>query len=199
MLLDLDKNVQARQMRDMLPQIRVHLHKGETLKIKDLSIESFDLTHGPGPQGPAIKCLGYVINQHFAYMTDTGRVPKAAFEALAQVHTLMIECNHDEDMAKKQAQNQPAMAYKVARQLSAFGHLSNEQCAEAILEILKKQGKNRKLQRVLLGHLSDTCNTHEIALRTVTDVLADAGYEDLEVEVAVEAELLQLGLIPSAV
>ena len=49
------------------------------------------------------------------------------------------------------------------------GHLSNEDCGEAIVKILKSGlGKS-----IMLGHLSNTNNTPELAELTVRDILTN--------------------------
>ena len=65
----------------------------------------------------------------------------------------------------------------------AYGHLSNEDCGEAIVKILKNGlGKN-----IILGHLSNTNNTPELAELTVRDILTANGIKvgsDLDLSLA---------------
>ena len=58
------------------------------------------------------------------------------------------------------------------RILSDIGHLSNEACGKAILDIL---GTNYK--RIFLGHLSKTNNYPELAYETVLSVLRENSVE----------------------
>jgi phosphoribosyl 1,2-cyclic phosphodiesterase len=50
--------------------------------------------------------------------------------------------------------------------LSDVGHLSNESCGKAIVDILNGKQKN-----VILGHLSKTNNYPELAYQTVVNIL----------------------------
>jgi phosphoribosyl 1,2-cyclic phosphodiesterase len=54
------------------------------------------------------------------------------------------------------------------RVLSEIGHLSNEDCGSAILDILKQNSKCRK---IVLGHLSNTNNIPELAYKAVKNIL----------------------------
>ena len=57
------------------------------------------------------------------------------------------------------------------RILSEIGHLSNEDCGKAIVNILKA-GIGKKIS---LGHLSNTNNHPDLAYQTVVDVLTANG------------------------
>ena len=54
------------------------------------------------------------------------------------------------------------------RVLSEIGHLSNEDCGSALLDILKQ---NNKCRKIVLGHLSNTNNVPELAYRAVKNIL----------------------------
>ena len=56
------------------------------------------------------------------------------------------------------------------RILSDIGHLSNEDCGKAIVDIT-----NDKFKKIILGHLSKTNNYPELAYQTVLNVLTSAG------------------------
>lgn len=62
------------------------------------------------------------------YMTDTGVVTDAAWEALSGVHLLALESNHDARML----QMGPYPYVIKQRIASARGHLSNDQAREAL-------------------------------------------------------------------
>src|SRR5947207_15954823 len=80
-------------------------------------------------------------------------------ERLREVHTLVIETNHDE----KLLQNDPYRPWPVKQRImSRHGHLSNAAAASVIEQLLPG-----KIERVVLGHLSRDCNTPELAAGVV--------------------------------
>jgi phosphoribosyl 1,2-cyclic phosphodiesterase len=61
--------------------------------------------------------------------------------------------------------------YELKRRiLSKIGHLSNDDCGKAILDIL-----NSRFKRIILGHLSKINNYPELAYQTVATTLSEAG------------------------
>ena len=67
------------------------------------------------------------------------------------------------------------------RILSEIGHLSNDDCAEAITELIK-YGNNKQ---IVLGHLSGTNNHPDLAYQTVLNVLEDNGIkQNLDVKIS---------------
>jgi phosphoribosyl 1,2-cyclic phosphodiesterase len=102
-------------------------------------------------------------------------------ERLRQVHTLLIETNHDE----KLLQNDTHRPWPVKQRIqSRHGHLSNAAAAGVIEELLPG-----KIERVVLGHLSRDCNTPELALNTVRATLEKHGKLDLEIHCATQFEI----------
>jgi len=79
---------------------------------------------------------------------------------------LVLEANHDEEML---AQG-PYPAYLKARIRSGKGHLSNRQCADALVTYASPQ-----LQHVWLCHLSEENNHPELARKTIETVLRGFG------------------------
>ena len=57
------------------------------------------------------------------------------------------------------------------RILSEIGHLSNEDCGSAIVDLVK----SGVCKNIILGHLSNTNNQPDLAYATVLDVLNDNG------------------------
>ena len=80
---------------------------------------------------------------------------------------MLLESNHDVRMVEY-----GPYPYNLKRRiLSEIGHLSNEDCGKAIVNILKA-GLGKKL---ILGHLSNTNNHPDLAYQTVVDVLTNSG------------------------
>ena len=69
------------------------------------------------------------------------------------------------------------------RVLSERGHLCNEDCGNAIVEIMK----NNSFKNIILGHLSNTNNVPELAHKSVSNILNAKGIvldKDLKLTVA---------------
>jgi len=111
--------------------------------------------------------VGFIIKyqeKKLAYFTDLGEVPIPLIKKMNNCDLYFIEANHD-IMWQKACKNRPQ--YVVERNLSAFGHLSNDQTAQLLLELIKP-GKRSK---VMLAHISKDCNSEVKALDTIEKVL----------------------------
>ncbi len=97
-----------------------------------------------------------------------GTDAKLVRERIREVHTLVIETNHDE----RKLQDDPKRPWSVKQRiLSRHGHLSNRAAATLVAEIAGDH-----LERVILGHLSRDCNTQDLALAEM-DRLGLSGLE----------------------
>ncbi|MDD4238380.1 MAG: MBL fold metallo-hydrolase [Desulfotomaculaceae bacterium] len=120
-------------------------------RIGTLGVLPFRLSHD-------VETIGFIIHgdgERLGFMTDTGFVPESCLKAFHDLDYLYIESNHDPDMYKRS--DKPG--YVIRRNLGLTGHLSNEQCGQA-LQSLGHQ--NCKL--VVLGHLSEEDNEPRLAL-----------------------------------
>lgn len=151
---------------------------GAEFKICDITVQTFPVPHDAvDPVGFAF----YAGSSALGFITDLGYATKMIVERLRQVHTLVIETNHDE----KLLQNDTHRPWPVKQRIqSRHGHLSNNAAATVIEELLPG-----KIDRVVLGHLSRDCNTPELALRTVRDVLTKIGKIDIELFCATQSEV----------
>lgn len=107
----------------------------------------------------------------FGYVTDLGVIPESTIDLISGADCIVIESNHDEEMLRYG--RYPAFLKK--RILSDQGHLSNDACAEAIVQLAERGTKN-----FYLAHLSQENNRPEIALDCAQK--ATAGM-DLQIEV----------------
>ena len=127
--------------------------------INDLTFVPMQLFHDTK------NCYGYFIkanNLSLAYMTDTGRILEKYYKVLKNMNVLIMESNHDVEMLLNSSR--PYILKQ--RILSDKGHLSNEQCANYLKEFISD-----KLQTLVLAHLSEECNTEDIAYKTISDAL----------------------------
>jgi phosphoribosyl 1,2-cyclic phosphodiesterase len=134
----------------------------------DVSIETFD-ARGDGFDLGAIRVIpcenphddGGTVAFRFetpagvlGLATDLGRASGALIEAMRGVDILAIESNYDRDM--QLASDRPA--FLKDRIMGGKGHLSNEECIEAVRAIAWPRGP----EHVVLLHLSRDCNCPDL-------------------------------------
>lgn len=145
---------------------------GTTWKTGDLEITSF-----PVPHDAAAPC-GYVVASaawRACVMTDCGEVTAVMVEHLRRANVLVLEANHDRLMLLH-GPYPPSLKHRI---LSATGHLSNDQAAEALWQCL--DGDPRW---VWLAHLSRTNNTPEMAREAVARRLGARRMREVRLQVA---------------
>ncbi|MHA3771405.1 MBL fold metallo-hydrolase [Verrucomicrobiota bacterium sgz303538] len=152
---------------------------GADFTIGDIAIQSFPVPHD------AVEPVGFALHHDKAalgFLTDLGCATKLVYERVRQVHTLVIETNHDE----KLLQNDTKRPWSVKQRImSRHGHLSNAAAADVLVELL---GSN--LRRAVLGHLSRDCNSPELAVGTVRERIgALLGGAAVEVVCATQKEV----------
>jgi phosphoribosyl 1,2-cyclic phosphodiesterase len=129
---------------------------GFAFSLKDIEIQSFYVPHD------AVDPMAFVFssdNGSIGLLTDLGYAPKLALERVRNVHTLVIETNHDERLL----QEDPKRPWSVKQRImSRHGHLSNDAGAKLVAEIAGNQ-----LCQVVLGHLSKDCNRPELAFEAM--------------------------------
>lgn len=102
-----------------------------------------------------------------AIATDLGRPTQALRWFLRQRDCLILEANHDEVMLRT-SNYPPVVQQRIA---GSGGHLSNTACGALLVEL-----HHQALVTVVLAHLSERCNTPELAKETVAVALARAGF-----------------------
>jgi phosphoribosyl 1,2-cyclic phosphodiesterase len=117
---------------------------------------------GPADMFGACSTLGYAA--------DLGSWSARLAEALADVDVLALEFNHDVELQRHSGRS-PRL---IARVLGHQGHLSNEQAAAFVREILKRSQPGR-LRHLVQLHLSRDCNRPALAQRAARQILADSG------------------------
>ncbi len=154
------------------PMTRMVALNGQRLAFGDLCIEAFRVSHD------ASEALGFIITEgerRLAIATDLGHIDEATLEQLRGSDSIVLEANHDLEMLLKG----PYPWDLKQRIRSSLGHLSNDQAAEALLQVAAP-----RLKRVILAHLSQENNHPDLALTRVSDALRKAGHNHIEVIVA---------------
>jgi phosphoribosyl 1,2-cyclic phosphodiesterase len=138
-----------------------------------MRIEAFPVSHDDGAthgfrielrvkRSQKVRALGY--------MADSGIWTEAHAEVLADVDVLAVEFNHDVELQR--ASGRPF--HLIDRVLGDKGHLSNEQGAALVCEVLARSRRGTVHSLVLL-HLSEQCNRPELALAAANQALRSSG------------------------
>ena len=135
---------------------------GKTLTFGDLDVESFGVSHdAAAPQFYRFMKDG----KSFVMLTDTGYVSDRMAGIVENADGYLIESNHDVEILRA-----GSYAWRLKQRiLSAFGHLSNEDGADAMIRTL-----GNKTKKIYLGHLSKENNIKELAHMTMVNQLARA-------------------------
>ncbi len=154
-------------MEQEVPSTRRHSVKaGELFSIGDLQVRPFCLSHD------AAQPVGYSFlsgGKQITVVTDTGCCSEEILNQAQKADLLVLEANHDVDMLR--IGKYPWFLKQ--RVLSDQGHLSNEAAGHCIVELLRREEKQRC---VVLAHLSRENNFPEMAYQTVKNILEDADY-----------------------
>src|SRR5256885_6230854 len=151
---------------------------GAEFAICDVLVQTFPVPHDAvDPLGLAF----YAGSSALGFITDLGYATKMIVERLRQVHTLVIETNHDEKLLQHDTHRPWPVKQRIQ---SRHGHLSNSAAAGVIEQLL-----SGKIERVVLGHLSRDCNTPALALNAVRGSLERCGRHDIETHCATQFEI----------
>jgi phosphoribosyl 1,2-cyclic phosphodiesterase len=126
----------------------------EPFQIGDFEILPFSVSHD------AANPIGFIIKDatsKLGYVTDTGYLPDDDIPLLQDCDYYVFESNHDYKMLLHS--DRPAILKK--RIHSDVGHLSNVDSATYMSELIGPHTK-----QIYLAHLSEECNTPELALET---------------------------------
>ncbi|EPP34824.1 metallo-beta-lactamase superfamily protein [Chlamydia ibidis] len=155
---NLDTARNLRQILDIQPNFHI-FSTGTTFSFHDLKIRTFNVSHD------TVDPVGYVFHYHeekLGFCTDLGCVTSWITHELYDCDYLIIESNHDPEMVQ---QSRRAEVYK-KRVLSKLGHISNQECGFLLQKVLTP-----KIKRIYLAHLSNECNTPELALSVTSSAV----------------------------
>lgn len=148
--------------------------KNVTINIGEFEVTPFSVPHDSADN------VGYMIKNggiSFCLMTDIGHVTDEMAHFIHEADYLVIEANHDVGMLESGIYPRSLKE----RVLASTGHLSNDDCAEAL-------GNNagEQLKHIWLCHLSEENNHPTIAEKTIEQCLIAKGFDvggKLKVEV----------------
>jgi phosphoribosyl 1,2-cyclic phosphodiesterase len=127
--------------------------------IKDIHFKPFRLSHDANPT------VGYCISaagKELAICTDLGITTQEVEENLMGANFVILESNHDLDMLMKG----PYPWELKERIASRVGHLSNHETGRLLKNIL-----TGRLQKIVLAHLSEENNSHDLAKDTIIEYI----------------------------
>jgi phosphoribosyl 1,2-cyclic phosphodiesterase len=127
-------------------------------------------------------CVGYSFFLHHAagankvsIATDIGFTEPGHVGHFADSNIIVIESNHDVKMLKESARPQ-----WLKDRITETGHLSNDQCAEFICEVLA--ASTTQPSAVVLAHISQECNTNSHAKARMRETIGLANKNTVVVE-----------------
>jgi phosphoribosyl 1,2-cyclic phosphodiesterase len=135
-----------------------------------LQIETFSVPHD------AADPVGLVLrhgDSALGVVSDTGHVTAVMRQKLRDLDTLFIEANYDTGLLSSDTKRPWSTKQRIQ---GRHGHLSNEQTAAFITDVLSP-----RLERIVLGHLSQDCNSPGLATAAVQGALSQAQRPDIHV------------------
>lgn len=145
------------------------MDRRSTIEIGDMAVKSFIIPHDAiAPVGYTVECK----DKKVSIATDFGTFTEEIYSNIKDSEVILLESNHDVNMLKF-----GPYPYNLKRRiLSEVGHLSNDDCGKAIVDIAKS-GASKK---IILGHLSNTNNHPDLAFETVLGVIKEYGLKQGE-------------------
>lgn len=148
---------------------------GDTLSIAGIHVQTYSTSHD------VINPVGYRFDtpdDSIGFATDTGELSSQAMNTLKDCRVLALESNHDVTMLREGEYPR----FLQERILSARGHLSNDQAAEAARELVTD-----RTEQLIAMHISQDNNRPSLTVKSYAKALAAA----LDDEVGSSATLLQ--------
>ena len=156
-----ENNLESARCRDRIEKNYELFGEGDPFRVGPFRIEAFPLPH-PGFRA-GWNNFGFIVEsrrRRFVYATDTGRVTDELLEAVKRGHVVLLESNHDPELELNSSRPHQTKEWI----LSDYGHLSNDQCADALTRATRAHA-------VILGHLSGECNRPELARKGAKEAL----------------------------
>ncbi|MFG6118694.1 MBL fold metallo-hydrolase [Thalassobacillus sp. B23F22_16] len=144
---------------------KFHFGMEEVKSFGDLDIESFGVSHDAAdPMFYTFRHNGKKVS----LVTDLGYVSERIKKIVEGSDAYIFEANHDVDMLRI-----GRYPWNVKRRiLGDSGHVSNEDCALALTDIITDRTK-----RIYLAHLSQDNNMKDLARMSVSNLLTERGFE----------------------
>lgn len=150
-----------RAARDTIGELPAchYFEPGKGFQVADFAIHPFALPHD------AADPVGFTFARNGSRLglaTDLGVATGLVEERLKGCDLLLVEANHDKEMLA----NGPYPWHLKQRIRSRIGHLSNRATGELLGRLI-----HPNLRQIILGHLSETNNSHRLARQAVETAL----------------------------
>lgn len=132
---------------------------GDVLEIAGVHVQTYSTSHD------AINPVGYRFNtldDSIGFATDTGELSSNAIDTLIDSRVLALESNHDVAMLRQG--DYPRFLQE--RILSAKGHLSNDQAADAARELVTD-----RTEQLIAMHISQDNNRPSLTVKSYAKAL----------------------------
>lgn len=142
-----------------------------------------DITVCPMTVSHDVPCLSYSLiseGKKISVLTDLGHVTGEMLDSIMDSDLVVIESNYDEGMLSLNQRYPEMLKIRIS---GRGGHLSNSQCARAVVQLAEAGVK-----RFMLAHLSENNNTPKLARDSILSALHGAGLDGVEVYVATQAK-----------
>ena len=146
------------------PNIEFNDFKTDDFYFRELTIAPFEVSHD------SRHCNGYAIyceGEKFSLATDLGYVDERILASMEGSQTIVLESNHEPDYLMANPHYPAILKERIA---GRRGHLSNQDCANAILQLAKSGTQN-----FVLAHLSHENNTPQKAKQITSTLLSSYG------------------------
>jgi phosphoribosyl 1,2-cyclic phosphodiesterase len=144
---------------------------GGSFEVGDIGVDTFSVPHDA--QDP----VGYLLHTtagRVGIVTDLGHATKLVLQRVRAANVLVFESNHDVKMLQESPHRPWSLKQRI---LGRHGHLSNDEAAEAVTEIMSAE-----LRHLYLAHLSRECNRPELARRVMAECLDKIGANHVHLE-----------------
>ncbi len=155
-------------------RFKIMHHTESPFMINDLKIMPFKTFHRGGYVGkPFGFCVEYKhkgLCRKTGLLTDTSKVTDNMVRMLYNCRCLIIECNHDIELASERSPNQ----------LTWREHLNNEAAALALIKIKNGSADSAALKHVFLAHISERHNKPGTLINCISNSIRKGNITDCD-------------------
>lgn len=170
------KGMAGKNLGEIPAELKREIRPEEDFYLGQMNILPFSIPHDAAqPVGYRIACGGMSVST----ATDLGHFSRRVFDHIRGSSLVLLESNHDPDLLRA---NPRYSAWLKQRILGDHGHLSNEACGEALVQLTETGTRC-----VILGHLSGENNRPDLAMAVSTAAAERAGIrpgKDIRLDIA---------------
>ena len=157
--------------------VYVNYFETSPFSIADICFEPFEVSHDAAGVTSGFRFFARSDGRTCSagYAADLGHACDEVVGGLSDVKVLCLEANHDTEMLWK---NPYRTFIHKKRVTGKNGHLSNVQCAEALISII--ESSSLMPEKIVLCHLSEDHNCEQTAIEHVREMLSA---RDLHIEI----------------